>query len=123
MKKIIFLCAALLMLMLTFTGCVEKITEGEVVEKNFTPAHVQPRVIPVIISNGKTTTTTMIPYMYYYPDTWSITIQNWDEKENEILTATYRITEEVYNTVEIGAEFVYDEEFEPDYPEYTRERE
>lgn len=104
------------------TGCSDKLTEGEVINKEFKEAHTQVMVIPVVHSNGKSTWTQMIPYIYYYPDTWEITIQKWDEENQEMLKATWRVTEDVYNMVNIGDEFVYDEDMEPEEPEYTRER-
>lgn len=36
--------------------------------------------------------------------------------------AEYRVTEDVYDAVEIGAEFVYDKSMQPQEPEYTRAR-
>lgn len=37
-------------------------------------------------------------------------------------TATYRVNEGVYESVEIGDEFVYKKDMKPIEPEYTRER-
>lgn len=108
--SIIFLCS-----------CEPKITEGEVIGKEFTPAHTQTMLIPVTHSNGKTSYTTLIPFIYYYPDTWTVTIMGYSD-EGEELRETFRVTQAVYDDVQIGAEFVYDEEMEPDTPEYTRER-
>lgn len=113
--------------MLVYVGIhnatVDLITEGEVINKTFTPAHSSVQIIPIVTSNGKTTSTTMIPYVYYYDDKWEITIQDYNEDAEEMETATYRVTEEVYNSVEIGAEFIYSEDMQPNTPEYTRERE
>ena len=91
------------------------------VEKIFTPAHSEIIVIPVVHSNGKTSYTTMIPFVYHYSDNWEVTIQQYSEDESSMLSATYRVTEEVYNSVEVGAEFVYDKDMEPNTPQYTRE--
>lgn len=117
MKKV------LLMGLLVFGlyGCSTNITSGEVVDKTFTPAHVQTVIVPTHISNGKTSTTIMVPYTYYYSDTWRIKIQQYTE-EDGYLTATYRVTEDVYNTVSIGDQFEWNEDMEPQNPEYTRER-
>ena len=121
MKRAVFAVLAVALL-LVLSGCSGKITSGEVVEKNFTPAHSETRIIPLVISNGKTSRVMPIPYVYHYSDKWEITIAAWDEKEKEMQTATYRVTEEVYEAVEIGAEFVYDKDMKPIEPEYTRER-
>lgn len=103
-------------------GCSEKITKGEVVNKKYSPAYTQTQMIPVIYSDGKTSHTILTPYTYYYSEKWEVTIQQWNPDDHKIQKATYRITEEVYNNIEIGAEFVYSKEMEPNYPEYTREK-
>lgn len=121
MKRAVFAVLAVALL-LVLSGCSGKITSGEVVEKNFTPAHSEVRLIPVVISNGKSVRTRIIPYVYCYSDRWEVTIAAWDEEEKKTQTATYRVTEEVYKAVEIGAEFVYDKDMKPIEPEYTRER-
>lgn len=107
--------------LILLSGCSAKITSGEVTDKTFTPEHTETRLVTVVHSNGKTTYTTVVPYVYHYPDTWRITIRNLDENGNE-LNETFRVTEDVYNSVDIEDEFVYDEDFEPNEPEYTRER-
>lgn len=116
------LVALVVVLLLSISGCSGKITSGEVIEKSFTPAYSTVRIIPLFISNGKTSHVVYVPYTYHYSDKWEITIAAWDEKEKEMQTATYRVTEEVYEAVEIGAEFVYDKDMKPIEPEYTRER-
>ena len=121
MKRKIILIFMVFIILIS-VGCTAKITEGEVIEKEFTPAHNTLMVLPLTVFNGKTTTVISVPYMYHYSDKWEITIQDWDKKENKMVTATYRVTEEVYNVVEIGDGFIYDEEFEPNCPEYTRQR-
>ena len=115
------LLAVLISFVIFLSGCGETITEGEVIEKNYTPAHIQTAIIPVVHSNGKTSYTTLIPFIYYYADKWTITIRGYSD-EGEEQTATYRVTEEVYNNTAVGSEFVYTEEMEPSNPEYTRER-
>lgn len=111
----------MMVVLFTMTAC-QTITQGEVIDKKFTPAYTTTRWVPMIISDRKYHKTRYYPYIYYYPDKWEITIQAWDEKENKMLTATYQVKEAVYNDVEIGAEFIYQPDYEPDTPEYTRER-
>lgn len=43
-------------------------------------------------------------------------------EEGETVQETFRVTKEVYDAVEIGFEFVYQEDMEPEEPEYTREK-
>lgn len=121
MKRAVLVVLAVALL-LVLSGCSGKITSGEVVEKSYTPAYSTVRIIPLFISNGKTSRVMPIPYVYHYSDKWEVTIAAWDEKEKKMQTATYRVTEEVYEAVEIGAEFVYDKDMKPIEPEYTRER-
>lgn len=117
------LAALMLFAFVSFlTGCSKKITQGEVVSKTFSPAHVQTMLVPVCISNGKTMTTHFIPYVYQYPDTWKITISA-KGADGKIETATYRVTKEIFDTVQIGTEFIYKPENGPEEPEYYRETE
>lgn len=119
-KRMISVLAATVALF-ALAGCSQKITSGEVIGKQFTPAHTEVRLTPIVISNGKTTTTSIVPFTYYYPDTYTITISGLD-KNGEQQAATYRVTEEVYDAVAVGSEFVYVDDMQPDSPEYTRER-
>lgn len=121
MKRAVLVVLSVILL-LGLSGCSGKITSGEVVKKSFTPAHNEVRVIPVVVSNGKTCITRVVPYTYHYSDCWEITIAAWDEEEKKMQTATYRVNEGVYESVEIGDEFVYKKDMKPIEPEYTRER-
>lgn len=118
-KRIISLLLAVVLIVL-LTGCAEQITKGEVVDKTFSSAHVQTVLVPVCISNGKSTMTYFIPYVYHYPDTWTITISGPGE-DGETETATYRVTQEVFDAVPLGAEFIYKPEMKPEESEYYRE--
>lgn len=118
-KRIISLLLAAVLIVL-LAACSEKIVKGEVVDKTFSPAHVRTALIPICISNGKTTTTYFIPYVYRYPDTWTITISGPGEG-GKTETATYRVTREVFDAVPLGAEFIYKTEMKPKEPEYYRE--
>jgi hypothetical protein len=122
MKRKIVAFIGILLIFSILTGCSKAITEGEVISKEFTPAHTQIMFIPIVHTNGKTSYTTLIPFIYYYNDKWEVTIQQYDDEQKEMLSATYRITEEVFDAVTIGSEFVYSNDMEPLEPEYTRER-
>lgn len=76
---------------------------------------------PIVHSDGKTTYTTIVPFLYHYDDDWEATIQQYSEEESSMLSATYRVTQEVYDSVNIGDEFVDGKDMEPDTPQYTRE--
>lgn len=111
--------ALLLILLVIITGCTPKITSGEVIGKEFEPAHIEVRMIPIVRTNGKTSYTTMMPYTYYYPDTYKVIISGTDQNGQQ-QTEIFRVTKEVYDSVTIGAEFVYTDEMEPSEPEYER---
>lgn len=122
-RKTILALAILACIFLAISGCgTGKITSGEIVEKTFTEAHTKTIIIPICISNGKSMTTIFCPYIYHYSDRFEIKIQKWNEEKSEMETATYRVTETVYNSVEIGFEFVYKSDMCPQEPEYTREK-
>lgn len=119
MKKIRIILAILL-IALVLGGCSQQLSQGEVIKKEFVPAHSETTIIPMATTDGKNVTTIMMPYVYYYADTYKVTIKGYIDSEKQ--TATYRVTKEVYDSINIGDEFVYNEEFEPDEPEYIREK-
>lgn len=82
------------------------LTQGEVYEKEFIPAHSQMMIMPMVIYSGKTTTTVMIPYMYYYPDIWVIRIKSF--KNGKWVTEDFYVSREVYDAIKIGSEFKYE---------------
>lgn len=63
MKKIIFVLFACLILL---TGCSQKITEGEIYEKEFLPEETRTIIIPMIHTNGKSLYTTYVPVTHHY---------------------------------------------------------
>lgn len=46
--------------------------------------------------------------MYHYSDSYKIDIRDYNENEKKCDTATYYVTEEVYNQCEIGSIFKYE---------------
>ena len=114
--------ALLVLMLLLLVGCGARIASGEVIDKKYTEAHTQVIMAPIVMSNGKTTTTTIIPFIYHYADRWEITIRQYDAEDGAEVTATYRVTQEVYDAVSMHDEFVYDKDMEPEELEYTRER-
>ena len=105
MKKI---CIAILLAFVLFlSACSPKITSGEVYDKEHRDAFVTVSFYPVGIYNGKTSTTTMIPYTVYYPERWVIFIKSFED--GEWLTEDFYVSESVYNSISIGDMFEYDE--------------
>lgn len=104
-NKIICL-VCLIFVFLLLCGCSPTITEGEVYAKEYREAFTTVNCYPVVISNGKTTTTMIIPYTVYYPERWVIFIKSFED--GEWLTEDYFVSESIYNSVNIGDIFVYD---------------
>ena len=120
MKKIIG-ALIFLLLVVSLCGCSNEITEGEVYEKEYREAHTTVMMLPLVISNGKTTKTTMIPYLVHYPDRYVIFIKAY--QDDEWKTEDFYVSKEVYDSIKIGDMFLYDEERGDlqDEP-YTKER-
>lgn len=119
MKKVALLFLPLLFIALC--ACSAKLTQGEVSKKEFVPKHTETVLIAQIFTDGENIQTIFVPFVYFYDDTYKITIRAYDENKEEN-TATYRVKKEIYDKVDIGDEFIYQKDFEPDYPEYTREK-
>lgn len=105
-NKIICL-VCLIFVFLLMCGCSTTITEGEVYAKEYREAFTTVNCYPVVIYNGKTTTTMIIPYTVYYPERWVIFIKSFED--GEWLTEDYFVSESIYNSINIGDIFVYDE--------------
>ena len=120
MKKIIGALICLL-LVVSICGCSNVITEGEVYKKEYREEHTTVMMLPLVISNGKTTTTTMIPYLVHYPDRYVIFIKAYQDEEWK--TEVFYVSKENYDNINIGDMFIYDEERGDlqDEP-YTKER-
>lgn len=104
MKKI---CIALLLVLVLFlSACSPTITSGYVCGKEYREAHTTVSVFPLIVSNGKTMTTIMVPYTAYYPERWVIFIKSF--QDGEWLTEDFYVSEAVYNSINIGDMFEYD---------------
>lgn len=103
-----FICAVLLLtLLFCCCGCSNKITHGEVYKKEYRDAYTTVMMIPLVISTGKTTTTTMIPYTVHYPERYVIHIKDFDGKE--WITEDFYVTKDVFDQVSVGNMFEYDE--------------
>lgn len=86
-----------------FVSCGNEITEGQVYEKVFVPAHTETRLIPIITYNDKTVNTILIPQIKHIPDRWYIKIKAVGSGEDEECEkVTYSVTEEIFNQYEVG---------------------
>ena len=90
---------ALAILASLVTGC-NRITEGEIYQKEFREERSWIQMIPMVHTNGKSTWISYIPIWYYHPDEYIIEIR--DE------TALYYVKPETYEQCEIGMMFKYE---------------
>lgn len=109
------------LLLISLCSCGHELTEGEVYDKEFMPSRTQVVMVPMVISNGKTSTTTIIPYVYFYPDRWLIRIRE-PNADGTYVTDEYYTSKEVYASVNIGDTFSYDPDRDFENEPYTRER-
>jgi len=92
MRRIFCIILALTTILSLLTACKSKLKNGEVYDKEFTEAHTVMTIIPVTTSNGKSFSTIMIPYNYYYEDDYAISIKADDGSGEE---TTYHVSKEV----------------------------
>lgn len=107
MKKLVILLICLVVLF-SLCGCSNAITEGEVYKKEYRKEHTQLMMLPIVISGGKTTVTSMVPYFIHYPDRYVVFIKAYKDKEWK--TEDFYVSKEVYDGIKIGDMFLYEEE-------------
>ena len=64
-------------------------------------------MLPLVISTGKTTTTTIIPYTIYYPERYAIYIKAFDGEQ--WITEDFYVVKDVFDQISVGNMFEYDE--------------
>jgi hypothetical protein len=64
-------------------------------------------MIPITISTGKVTTTSIIPYTVHYPERYVIHIKDFDGEE--WITEDFYVTKDTFDQVSVGNMFEYDE--------------
>lgn len=121
MKKIALFLSIILVFGL-LVSCSKLINEGDIYEKEFKPEYTTVSVSPMTVSNGKTVTTIMVPYTIHYPDRWVIYIKAYDEEACKWINEDFYVSEEVYDSVDIGDYFVFDEDMGTRDEPYTKTR-
>lgn len=107
--KLLFIVIAMLLL----CGCGTILTEGEVYDKQFIESHSEVTAFPATVpsvnaATGQITTDVKtVPHICYYSDAYAIYIRAF--RDNEWVTAVYYVPEDVYNSVNIGDTFKYEE--------------
>lgn len=103
LRTICLIAACLLFL----SGCSSGITSGEVYEKEFEPAHMETEYRTTVIYTGESVSTALIPYTVYYDDQYVLYIKAFDGEN--WLTEDFYVPKAVYDAVQIGDMFEYDE--------------
>lgn len=120
MKKIVLIIVFVIML-LSFCGCSNEINEGEVYKKEYREEYTTVIMQPFVISYGKTFATTVVPYFVYYPERYVVFIKAYQNEE--WITEDFYVSKEVYDAVNIGDMFLYDQNRgDLKYEPYTKER-
>ena len=91
---------AILCCVLCLTSC-NKLEEGVVVAKWYEPTHTYVALMPLVISNGKTTTTMMIPYVITDYEDWCVKIKGKYKDEERI--ETIYVSQKLYEYLSIGS--------------------
>lgn len=79
-------------LLLLLAACGQKITAGYVCSKEYSPCDMYTYFTHKC--------GTMIPYTVYIPESWEVEI--YDYVDGQKVTATYSVSEEIYNTLHVG---------------------
>lgn len=118
MKKRILSLLLALLLCFTLCGCGPKLEEGEVYDKQFIPAHTDHLLIPYIHYNAasKSSYTILIPVARHHPDQYEICIKAM--QDDEWVTETFYVPQDVYDAIEIGNYFHYDDSRDRTKPVY-----
>ena len=90
MKKTILIM--LIVCLFLLTACYKPLNAGTVVDKRFSPAHITYN--PIILYINKQTR--IIPRWITHSDSWSIWIQDGEDKD------CWEVSKEYYESVEIG---------------------
>lgn len=95
--------ALLLTALFALTGCTAKITAGTVVDKSYRAAY-STTYMSCMSYNADGICTMQVPQQRHHPESWSITIQGMNEKQEQD-TARYRVSEATYERLEFGDYF------------------
>lgn len=95
-------------LLITLCSCDDAITEGEVYEKEYKDDFTTVMSYPVVISNGKTVSTIIVPYTVHYPERYVIRIR--DYIDDQWVTEDFYVEKEVYDSINVGDIFKFDKD-------------
>lgn len=107
MKKFYTVITSIL-LMLLLTSCGSQIKEGFIIDKSFSPAHTVTTTVSQPVVCGKTIIIVPRTQAFHYDDEWNIVIEGVNE-EGEKEKREIEVSEETYNSLEIGDYYVMQE--------------
>jgi hypothetical protein len=93
----------LLLLLITYS-CKPPITEGIIIDKYYEPNHTYITVLPIVTTNGKTTSTIMIPYVIYDNEDYCVKVRGINIDNDTIINTLY-LSKSQYDTLNIN-EFI-----------------
>ena len=88
------------LLVVVFLQSCNKLEKGTVVNKHYEPERTYLQMMPIVISNGKTTTTMLIPYYITDNEDYVLHVKGYYKGE-EIKEEVY-VTKECYNSLQNG---------------------
>ena len=100
--KIISVLIILVMIISIICGCQAPVTTGTVVDKQHRNAYTSSNMQAIDQYN-------VITVEEYHPESWHIVIEGYDEN-NEYHQTTYSVSEEEYNSINIGDTYIYHED-------------
>ena len=89
---------------LAIAACTKGPTAGVVEAKRYEPPSNFIMLMPIVISNGKTTSTIFIPYVFYDDEDFVVTIGGPNSK-GEYDTKRYYVDKATYNELSVGDYF------------------
>ena len=115
MKKL-----SILFLLVVLIGC-KKQEEGTIVQKWYEEPTVYVMLMPMVISTGKTTTTTMIPYTIYDGEDFCISVKGLNKRGREV-TKTYYLDKSKWEEISEGDYVCIDGNCSEDDLTYKKEK-
>lgn len=91
-----------LLFMVIITSCAKIKYSGDIVDKIYEPEDWYIMCMPMIISDGKTTTIIPMWYWIYDDPDWIIKIRYYDFKRNKDRTKIYYVNKDTYEKYKLG---------------------
>lgn len=107
MKKF-FIVIVSIFFMFSLTSCSSQIKKGFIIDKSFSPVHTVTTTVSQPVLCGKAVIVVPRTQIIHYDDEWNIIIEGVNE-EGEKEKREIEVSEEIYNSLEIGDYYVMQE--------------